>query len=129
MKIGVIGLGLIGGSFALSSKSSIKGCTILGWDNNPEHLQQARQLKIIDKVLEDTSYTDLNLVILATPVDVALEIVGPLLDKIGPETLLMDTGSTKRWICHKVSKHTKRDQFFGIPPHSRNGVFGAKSCP
>ena len=41
MKIGVIGLGLIGGSFALSAKNSIPYCSLYGTDNNPVHKKEA----------------------------------------------------------------------------------------
>ena len=44
MKIGVIGLGLIGGSFALSAKKSVTDCSLFGMDNNAEHLRQAFEL-------------------------------------------------------------------------------------
>ena len=39
MKIGVIGLGLIGGSFALAAKKFNVGASLYGQDNNPKHME------------------------------------------------------------------------------------------
>ena len=128
MKIGVVGLGLIGGSIALSSKYRYIDCHVYGMDVNSEHLQMAKQLKIIDHQLDETSYEDLDILILSTPVDVAIKLISPLLDKIGPNTLLMDTGSTKRLICRSIANHTKREQFLAAHPIAGTEFSGPKAA-
>jgi len=45
MKIGCIGLGLIGGSFALSMKRNFSDFQVFGMDTNPEHLQKGPNLE------------------------------------------------------------------------------------
>ena len=46
-KISVIGLGLIGGSYALSLKKRFKNMTLYGWDQNEAHILEAKKRKII----------------------------------------------------------------------------------
>ena len=47
MKIGIIGIGLIGGSFALAAKRHLANCTCYGSDQNASHLQQALKKGIV----------------------------------------------------------------------------------
>ena len=116
MKIGVIGLGLIGGSFALSAKKSIRDCSLFGMDNNPEHLSQAFELGIINQSLTPLNYSRMDVIILAIPVNAVLEIILTLLDQINDNALLIDVGSTKEMICEKVKLHSKRNQFLATHP-------------
>ena len=116
MKIGVIGLGLIGGSFALSAKKSVTDCSLYGMDNNPEHLRQAIKLGIINQSLTPSNYSRMDVIILAIPVNAVLEIILTLLDQINDNALLIDVGSTKEMICEKVKLHSKRNQFLATHP-------------
>ena len=116
MKIGVIGLGLIGGSFALSAKNSIPDCSLYGTDNNPVHKKEAYELGIINKSLTPSNYSQMDVIILAVPVNAVLEIILPLLDQINDNALLIDVGSTKEIICEKVKLHSKRNQFLATHP-------------
>ena len=56
MNIGIIGLGLIGGSFALSARKFIEDCVLYGEDKNDLHQKQALELKIVDQSLKPTKY-------------------------------------------------------------------------
>ncbi len=116
MKIGVIGLGLIGGSFALSAKKSISDCSLYGTDSNPVHQKEAYELGIINKSLTPSNYSQMDVIILAVPVNAVLEIILSLLDQINDNALLIDVGSTKEIICEKVKLHSKRNQFLATHP-------------
>ena len=116
MKIGVIGLGLIGGSFALSAKKSISHCSLYGTDKNPVHQKEAYELGIINKSLTPSNYSQMDVIILAVPVNAVLEIILSLLDQINDNALLIDVGSTKEIICEKVKLHSKRNQFLATHP-------------
>ena len=74
MKIGIIGLGLIGGSFALAAKKYINGVSLYGQDYNPENLTEALQLGILDYSLEVQDYAMMDIIVLAIPVDASLGI-------------------------------------------------------
>ena len=116
MNIGVIGLGLIGGSLALAARKHIKGCVLYGEDQCEAHQKQAFELEIITHSLKPANYSAMDVIILAIPVDVSLELVLSLLDQINDNTLLIDVGSTKSMICKKIELHPKRNQFLATHP-------------
>ena len=56
MNIGIIGLGLIGGSFALSARKFIEGSVLYGEDKSDLHQKQALELNIVDQILKPSNY-------------------------------------------------------------------------
>lgn len=116
MNIGIIGLGLIGGSFALSARKLIEGSVVYGEDKSDLHQKQALELNIVDQILKPSNYYYMDVIILAIPVNAALDKVIPLLDQINDNTLLIDVGSTKSMICKKLELHPKRNQFLATHP-------------
>ncbi|MDC1048644.1 prephenate dehydrogenase [Flavobacteriaceae bacterium] len=116
MNIGIIGLGLIGGSFALSARKFIEGSVLYGEDKSDLHQKQALELNIVDQILKPSNYYYMDVIILAIPVNAALDKVIPLLDKVNDNTLLIDVGSTKSMICKKLELHPKRNQFLATHP-------------
>ena len=116
MNIGVIGLGLIGGSFALAARQHISGCILFGEDCNEEHQKQAIEFCLIDQKLTPSNYAEMDVIILAVPVDAALERAASLLDQMNEDALLMDAGSTKDSICTVLELHPKRNQFLATHP-------------
>ena len=116
MNIGIIGLGLIGGSFALSARKFIEGSVLYGEDKSDLHQKQALELNIVDQILKPSNYYYMDVIILAIPVNSALDKVIPLLDKVNDNTLLIDVGSTKSMICKKLELHPKRNQFLATHP-------------
>ena len=116
MNIGIIGLGLIGGSFALSARKLIEDSVLYGEDKNDLHQKQALELKIVYQSLKPSNYYYMDVIILAIPVNAALDKVIPLLDQINDNTLLIDVGSTKSMICKKLELHPKLNQFLSTHP-------------
>lgn len=116
MKITIIGIGLIGGSFALSIKKAFPDSKISGFDANPDHLEKALALKIIDKKTSLNQIEDSDVVIIAVPVDKANELLPEILDVVSDNTLVFDVGSTKKSICKAVKNHPKRRCFLATHP-------------
>jgi len=116
MKIGIIGIGLIGGSLAKDLKKVMPEAEIFGLDNNPEHLKKALELNIIDVIGEESMLGEAEIVFLAIPVDAAVEALPKILDKVEDQTLVIDAGSTKKLICSAVSDHPKRRNFLACHP-------------
>lgn len=116
MNIASIGLGLIGGSFALSLKKYFPESKRFGMDNNPEHLQKALELNIIDEALHDEDLLKMDVVIVSIPVDKASFVIQGVLDKVHSKALVMDMGSTKGELCAAIDKHPKRSQFLAAHP-------------
>ena len=118
MKIGIIGIGLIGGSIAKELKTrSLGSIEVLGVDMNPEHVTTALSLGLVDKMVEEKEVFDIaDVIILATPVNVIKNEIERLLDKIKPDQVLIDTGSTKRFICRQIASHVNRKRFVAAHP-------------
>jgi prephenate dehydrogenase len=116
MKIGIIGLGLIGGSFARDLKSQIN-VTVVGFDASQEHCDQARDLGLVDEILPfDLLIAQVDTIILAVPVDLLETIIPEILHKISPQQVLIDVGSTKEKICQSVKDHPNRGRFIAAHP-------------
>ena len=116
MNIGVIGLGLIGGSFALAAKEHLEDVVLYGADQNQAHLEEAIESGIVDQSLSPELYPNMDVMILAIPVNAASLLVLNILDQINDNALLFDAGSTKASICKIVSLHPKRNQFLATHP-------------
>ena len=110
MKVGVIGVGLIGGSLALSAREHVPDIEIYGSNRSEENLQNSLDLGLIDFRLEDALIKQMDVILLAIPVDVAMERLVDLLDEVNDNALIMDFGSTKSAICQQVALHSKRGQ-------------------
>lgn len=107
LHITIIGLGLIGGSLALSFRQNNNDCfRVTGTDADKLTREQAVKLQVVDNVAEDVcdSVRDADVVFLCTPV---LQIV-PLVEKIAPYlkqgAILSDVGSTKEYLQEKLTK-------------------------
>lgn len=112
----IIGVGLIGGSFALDIKSLYPNAKLFGIDHNDAHLDEAIALKLIDAKATYDDLQDAELVILAIPVDSAVLELPKILDAISDHTLVMDVGSTKFPICSSVENHSNRRNFLATHP-------------
>lgn len=117
MNIIIVGTGLIGGSLALEIKRKFSDVNIIGVDINIQSSTRAKELGIIDRI------TDLNVaigiadvILLAVPVDVISDMLPSVLDTIGENVIVIDTGSTKKNICEIVKNHPKRSQFVTAHP-------------
>jgi len=96
-RLAIIGVGLIGGSFAKALKKANKVKHVIGYGRNKENLQTALELNIIDEytteLIEAVKYADI--IFIATPVSTFLEIFSNLKDNIKPSAIITDGGSTK----------------------------------
>jgi prephenate dehydrogenase len=116
MKVVVIGIGLIGGSMVLDIKALHSEATILGMDANENHLQQAIDLGVVEKVGTTEDLADADFVIVSVPVDIALVVLPQVLDAVGENTIVFEVGSTKLPICDAVANHPKRRNYIATHP-------------
>ncbi|MUU77837.1 prephenate dehydrogenase [Winogradskyella endarachnes] len=124
----IIGVGLIGGSFALDIKKLHPESTIYGIDNNEAHLEEAIALKVIDKTAQFEDLKHADLVILAIPVDAAINVLPKVLDKVSDNAIVFDVGSTKEDICAKVKNHPKRRNYLAVHPIAGTEYSGPKAA-
>ena len=116
MNIFIIGVGLIGGSFALALKKEEPDFKFFGIDKNKAHLKKAKELGFIDVMASMDDLVHAELVYLAIPVDASLKILPKILDLVPEECLVMDAGSTKQQICEIVANHQNRKNFLSTHP-------------
>lgn len=104
MRVLIVGTGLIGASLGLALKSlaAMQASTILGWDANPNELEQALRLGAIDEALPNREAVlapgAADIYVLATPVLPILDWMERLAPVLGEGQLVTDVGSTKREI-------------------------------
>ena len=124
----VIGVGLIGGSLALDIKSVYPDTIVYGIDVNKSHLEEALDLGVIDKKASFDQLAEAGLVILAVPVDKAIDLLPIVLDNISDDTVVFDVGSTKQNICKAVNKHPKRRNYLAAHPIAGTEFSGPKAA-
>lgn len=124
----VIGVGLIGGSFALDVKSVINDVRIFGIDISEDHLNEAKAIGIIDEKAAMDDLPKADLVMLAIPVDKTLQLLPSVLDKIKDDAIVVDAGSTKFDICKLVENHPKRRNFLAAHPIAGTEFSGPKAA-
>ena len=115
-KIYIIGIGLIGGSFALEIKKIFPDSNIIGIDNSKENLDQAINLGIIDAIGSIDDITNPFMILLEIPVKSIINILPNILDKSTQDTIVIDFGSTKNSICKSVMNHKNRSNFVAAHP-------------
>lgn len=116
MKVHVIGIGLIGGSFAAGIRKAYESAEITGSDASAENLGKAQRLGLIDRPETLDGIFEADVVIISVPVDVAPKILAEVLGKVSENTLVFDTGSTKAGICKSVETHPNRRNYLAVHP-------------
>ena len=128
MKVGIIGLGLIGSSLALKIGEVYNDITIYGEDISESNLKYTIENKIIGNKLEEKDYSKLDILFVAIPVDQVLKVLSPILDKVGENTLVVDLGSTKKPICDLVNSNQNRRKFLAAHPIAGTEFSGPMSA-
>lgn len=97
MRLALIGVGLIGGSFARAVRAAGKVNYIVGFDTEPEALRRAVELGVIDEQTATAAHAvvDAELVMVATPVGSIRQTFREILPHLRSDTIITDVGSTK----------------------------------
>ncbi|WP_141433333.1 prephenate dehydrogenase [Bacillus sp. 03113] len=106
-RVFVIGLGLIGGSIALSIKNKHARATVVGYDISEKNVKLGFMLGVIDGVAEsiEEGAKEADLILLATPVKETERILGLLTEiPLKNNVIITDVGSTKNEIVKKARK-------------------------
>jgi len=125
MTVTIIGLGLIGGSMAISIKKNGIAGTIIGVDKNESNAKDALNIGLINEIADlDEAVSRADFVIIAVPVDQTKLLLPGILDKINSTTTVIDVGSTKEGICHIADQHKNRGNFVATHPIAGTENFG-----
>jgi prephenate dehydrogenase len=135
-KIGIVGLGLIGGSIALAARQLWPKALVIGVDNK-DVLETAMRLHAIDVAADDPIVlAEADLVILAAPVRQNIELLGQLDENVRQAAVITDVGSTKRAVIEAARGLPARFRFIGGHPlggaakggleHARSDLFAGR---
>jgi prephenate dehydrogenase len=128
-RIGIVGLGLIGGSIALAAREIWPGGLVIGVDRK-DVLERAMVRHAIDVAADDAVVlAEADLVILAAPIQQNLEILRELPDNVTGSAVVTDTGSTKRAVVERAALLPDRFTFIGGHPlggAARGGIEHAR---
>jgi len=117
MTITIIGMGLIGGSFARDLRNSPSITELIGVENNPAHAQQAIELGLVDRILPlDAAVQAAQVIVLAVPVDTIDRLLTKILDQIADTQTVIDLGSTKLQLIEHVRNHPARSRYVAAHP-------------
>ena len=118
MTVTIIGLGLIGGSLALSLRQHGLAQHLIGVENSAAHARRALELGLVDTIETDlaAAVRRADLVVVAVPVDAMVAVLPPVLDLITPQQVVIDVGSTKQALLAAVAGHPRRGRFVAAHP-------------
>lgn len=124
MQIAIVGLGLMGGSFALALKDMFDN--VVGFDLNEKHCQNAIDLNIVDKIVNFEEVKKSDIIVLATPVEAIIKIMSQLKD-VDQNTTIIDLGSTKEAIVDAIPQKI-RQNFVAAHPMTGTEKHGPKAA-
>ena len=118
-QLGVIGCGLMGGSFALALKRGGLVTRVVGYSKSPTTTERARKLGVIDMAAESAlqAVAGSDIVLLAVPVAASEATFKAIRDLVEPGLLLMDVGSTKRDVVDAARRVLKERVASFVPAH------------
>jgi len=120
MRLAVIGIGLMGGSLALTLKRKGFVSNVIGVDNNTQHQAEALALGLVDEIMTlEEAVKSSDIIAIATPVNIAEKLLPTILDLVDQQ-VVFDVGSTKESIVNIASHHANKGRF--VPTHPMWGT-------
>ncbi|MEG0787840.1 MAG: prephenate dehydrogenase/arogenate dehydrogenase family protein, partial [Comamonas sp.] len=122
-QLGLIGCGLMGGSFALALKQAGLVKRVVGYSKSPSTTERARQMGVIDDIAPSAlmAVSGADLVLLAVPVAATEATLKSIKQLVTAQTLVMDVGSTKTDVVH-AARSALGDKFGSfVPAHPITG--------
>lgn len=118
-KVGILGVGLMGGSLSLALRKKFPGISIWGYARSQKSYDKLKKLKVLNKVERDLQKVveDADLVVLALPIDVIVDYFGKIASFLKPGAIVFDLGSSKKLIERAAKKLLpKKVTFIGCHP-------------
>lgn len=117
MNIAIVGIGLIGGSFALAMRDKGVAGRIVGVDSSESNCKTALDMGLVDEVMPlDEAVACSDLVVIAIPVDAIPLVAVKVLNRVRDGQVVIDMGSTKEELCDVIAMHLKRGRFVATHP-------------
>lgn len=118
-QLGLIGCGLMGGSFALALKRAGAVKRVVGYSKSPTTTELARRMGVIDATADSAllAVSGSDLVLIAVPVAASEHIFRSVRHLLGPNVLVMDVGSTKRDVVDAARRVLRERIGCFVPAH------------
>ena len=118
-QLGVIGCGLMGGSFALALKRAGLVKRVVGYSKSPSTTDLAKRMGVIDVAAESSllAVSGSDLVLIAVPVSATEATFGAIRHGVKDDMLLMDVGSTKRDVVDTARRMLREQVRSFVPAH------------
>lgn len=122
-QLGLIGCGLMGGSFALALKRAGLVKRVVGYSKSPSTTERARQMGVIDVEAPSAllAVSGADIVLLAVPVSATEASFKAIRHLVTPNTLIMDVGSTKRDVVDAARRVLRDHVGCFVPAHPITG--------
>lgn len=132
-QLGLIGCGLMGGSFALAMKKAGLVKRVVGYSKSPSTTEKARQMGVIDVEAPSAllAVSGADIVLIAVPVAATEATFKAIKHLVTPQMLVMDVGSTKRDVIDSGRRAARADWLVraGSPDRRARGIGrGARRC-
>lgn len=128
MVVTIVGVGLIGGSMAITLKENGFADRIIGVDVSQDNLDKAVRRRLIDEDLPlEEAVANSDIIIVSTPVDTMLHLLPAILDQVDKQ-VVMDMGSTKQRLLDAIAKHPKRGRFVATHPMAGTEFSGPEAA-
>ena len=135
----IVGVGLIGGSFALALKDKGIAKKIIGVTRSEASAKKLLELGLIDEALPlKEAVEKADLIYVSIPVDSTIPTIVQILDLITDKQIVLDAGSTKDALCKAVENHPMRKRFvathpmwgteYSGPEAAVHGAFAGRAC-
>ncbi len=118
-QLGVIGCGLMGGSFALALKRAGLAKRVVGYSKSPSTTERARKMGVIDVIAESAllAASGSDIVLIAVPVAATETTLRTIRHIVEPSMLVMDVGSTKRDVVDAARRALRERIGSFVPAH------------
>ena len=127
MNIGIIGLGLMGGSLAKAVKRYGIAKKVYGFTNSEKNKKDILELNLVDELVDlETLKKVSDVLILAIPVDAIISMFPNFLD-IDENTTIIDMGSTKEYIVKNIPEKIRKN-FIAAHPMTGTEKSGPKAA-
>ena len=132
-RLAVLGVGLMGGSFAMALRAATRDVHIVGYDRDEVNLLAARHMGVIDSAVHDaaSAVREADMVMIAVPVGQFETVLASIVPALSPSAIITDVGSTKGSVvkCAKALLGSAFERF--VPAHpiagaEHNGVRAAR---
>lgn len=121
MKVGVVGLGLIGGSMAKAVKKKTDHA-VIGWDISQTIRYSALLMEAVDSFMEEGSPKDCDLVLIALYPQMTVDYIKEHAKEFKKGAVVVDCTGVKRVVCRQVQDVAKENGFDFVGAHPMAGV-------